>query len=136
MKNQKEVLEWLEYAESDMELAKKGKVSRKIKFETLCFHAQQAAEKTIKAVLIFNHIDFPKTHEIEVLLKILTKNDVNIPKPVAESKYLTKYAVTKRYPGEEMEVNKKEYNEAVKVASLVLKWAKLITQQKPKDKLF
>ena len=35
---------------------------------TICFHAQQAVEKFLKAFLIFHNIDFPKTHDLEFLL--------------------------------------------------------------------
>ena len=36
-------------------------------FETLCFHAQQAAEKAIKAVLVAEGADLPRTHDLGVL---------------------------------------------------------------------
>lgn len=121
---------WLLYAESDLELAAKGKVSKKVKYDMLCFHNQQAAEKAIKAVLVYLKIDFPKTHDIEFLLKLLKKNDVNIPRSVSESIYLSKYAAISRYPGNEIEVNMKEYKGALKTASDILKWAKLITNKK------
>jgi HEPN domain-containing protein len=48
--------DWLVYARSDLELARRGK-SPAILLETLCFHAQQAAEKALKAVLI--HLGIP-----------------------------------------------------------------------------
>ena len=35
---------------------------------SICFHAQQAVGKFLKAFLIFNNIDFPKTHDLEFLL--------------------------------------------------------------------
>ena len=44
--------DWLRYAKSDLELARIEKPEG-VLLENLCFHAQQAAEKTLKAVLIF-----------------------------------------------------------------------------------
>jgi HEPN domain-containing protein len=43
--------EWLRYAQSDLKLASITLPSG-VLLEALCFHAQQAAEKAIKAVLI------------------------------------------------------------------------------------
>lgn len=42
---------------------------------TICFHAQQAAEKYLKAFLIYNDIDFPKTHDVDFLLMQCQKID-------------------------------------------------------------
>jgi HEPN domain-containing protein len=47
--------------------------------EGLCFHAQQAAEKALKAVLIAKGIPPPKTHNIRILLDLLPQ-DVILPK--------------------------------------------------------
>ena len=76
MKNRDLVKEWMELADSDFELASKGKVSKKVRYETLCFHAQQTAEKAIKAVLVHYNKPFPRTHSIEHLLKILKRGEV------------------------------------------------------------
>jgi len=35
---------------------------------SICFHAQQAVEKYLKAFLVYNDIDFPKTHDVDFLL--------------------------------------------------------------------
>ncbi len=35
---------------------------------TICFHAQQAVEKYLKALLAFKGVDFPKTHDVDFLL--------------------------------------------------------------------
>ncbi|MGC1404174.1 MAG: HEPN domain-containing protein [Thermodesulfobacteriota bacterium] len=51
--------EWLGHALSDLKLAKLGKEDPDILPEQICFHAQQAVEKTFKAVLLFSKADFP-----------------------------------------------------------------------------
>ena len=134
MKNEANPAIWLEYAESDLELAKTGKTSKKIKYNTLCFHSQQAVEKSVKAVLVFHKIDFPKTHHIDFLFKILKKEKINVPEIILETKYLSKFSVDSRYPGEELEIEKSEYLESIKSATLVLKWAKSILNKS--NKLF
>ena len=64
--------EWMLHADSDLALAKIASKSEDILNEQICFHAQQAVEKAIKAVLLFYKIDFPLTHDIDDhnLLKI------------------------------------------------------------------
>ena len=42
---------------------------------TICFHAQQASEKFLKAYLIHKDIDFPKTHDLDFLLMECQKID-------------------------------------------------------------
>ncbi|CAN5593456.1 hypothetical protein BH11BAC1_BH11BAC1_27080 [soil metagenome] len=53
MKNESLINEWLSVAESDLELSRNGKLSKKVKYEVLCFLAQQSAEKSLKAILIY-----------------------------------------------------------------------------------
>ncbi len=38
--------------------------------DVICFHAQQASEKYLKAFLIFHQINFPYTHDIGKLINI------------------------------------------------------------------
>jgi len=52
MKNREIILNWLKRARSNLERAKLGKVSQGILYEDLCFDAQQAVEKSLKAILI------------------------------------------------------------------------------------
>jgi len=44
--------EWLDFAKSDLQMAEVGKRELSIRRELVCFHAQQAAEKAIKGVLL------------------------------------------------------------------------------------
>lgn len=63
---------------------------------TICFHAQQSAEKFLKAYLVFHNVDFPKTHDLDFLLSECQK----IEKGVFEIdlKSLTDFGVAVRYP--------------------------------------
>lgn len=51
--------DWLRHAWSDLELAR-IKRNSKVLLEDLCFHAEQAAEKALKAVLVFESVAFPE----------------------------------------------------------------------------
>jgi HEPN domain-containing protein len=94
----------------------------KILLEDLCFHAQQAAEKSLKGVLISKSIPFPKTHNIRTLLDLLPQ-DVFPPREVKETASLTDYAVLSRYPGDLEPVTEEEYRKTLYLAEIVVKWA-------------
>ena len=113
--------DWLRYARSDLELARVEQ-SPYILLESLCFHAQQAAEKAIKAVLLANNIPFPRTHHIGTLLDLLPQN-IAPPHEIQDSAILTDYAVISRYPEDVEPVMEEEYEEAVRLAEIVIKWA-------------
>ena len=62
--------DWLAHAQSDLNLARIARVQKDILPEQSCFHAQQAVEKALKAVLLFKKIEFPLVHDIEELLEL------------------------------------------------------------------
>jgi HEPN domain-containing protein len=97
-----------------------------VRREQACFHAQQAAEKAIKAVLVSGGIEFPLTHDIEELLEILDTSGIKPPKEVQEAGLLTPYAVEFRYPGSWMEINETDLQGALQTAEHVVAWAETI----------
>jgi len=118
--------DWLRYARSDLELARVVRPDE-VLFEGLCFHAQQAAEKALKAVLIAKGVPPPKTHNIRTLLDLLPQELV-APQEIEDAASLTDYAVTSRYPGDFESVDEEEYKEAVRLAETVVIWAERIIQ--------
>ena len=66
--------------------------------EDLCFDAQQAAEKAIKAVLIHLNVWFPRTHDLDLaeLLTLVEKAGQRVPEQVKRASILTPYAVESR----------------------------------------
>ncbi len=76
-----------------MELA----VSSETALDAACFHAQQSAEKLLKAYLIARNLDFPFTHNLARLLALCQTQDAEFATlaPLAES--LTPFAVELRY---------------------------------------
>jgi HEPN domain-containing protein len=113
--------DWLRYARSDLALSGAARTPD-ILYETLCFHAQQAVEKSLKAVLIHYGAPFSRTHNIRTLIEQLTPH-CGIPESVSESAGLSDYAVALRYPGEHEPIDSSEYLEAVNTARTVLEWA-------------
>jgi HEPN domain-containing protein len=113
--------DWLLHANSDLELARTGK-SPKVLFETLCFHAHQAVEKAIKAVLVAHKVPIIKSHNIGALIKLLPEDIQRLPE-LKEAMGLTDYAVLSRYPVDLEPVTEKEYKDAVQLAEEVIQWA-------------
>jgi HEPN domain-containing protein len=71
--------EWMSHAQSDLKLARLAVMDASIRLEQVCFHAQQAVEKAIKAVLLSRGIEFPLTHDIEDLLQIAEIGGISLP---------------------------------------------------------
>jgi HEPN domain-containing protein len=113
--------EWLNRARSN--LAHARSIGPEIFLEDLCFDAQQAAEKAIKAVFIRRAEPFPYTHDLGKLLQNLTNNGLKIPKYVWEADDLSPFAVVTRYPGTVGPVSQRRYRRAHRIATAVLRWA-------------
>jgi HEPN domain-containing protein len=121
--------EWLKRARGNLALAKQPKPKEAF-WNDLCFDAQQAAEKSIKAVLVHRKIDFPKTHNIRALLELVDSTGSQISKEIWQAINLTNYAVETRYPGPAEPVTRNEYRQAVALAEKVVKWAEDIVLPK------
>ena len=119
--------DWLRHANSDLSLAR-VLPPPSVLLESLCFHAQQAAEKALKAILVTRSVSFPKTHSIRILLDLLAQH-LTVPEEIHYAAGLTDYAVTARYPGVAESVGEEEYQEAVSVAEAVVSWAERIVRQ-------
>ena len=113
--------EWLSRAHSN--LRKAQMTTSGVFFEDLCFDTQQAAEKSIKAVMIARGIKFPYIHNIAKLLSILEEDGVQIPPEILQAERLTRYAHETRYPGVAEPVTQSDYERAVALAQAVVAWA-------------
>ncbi len=113
--------EWINRAKSSLAHAKA--ISSEVAFEDLCFDAQQAAEKAIKAVFIHRGEAFPYSHDLDRLLRLLGQNGLKIAKYLDEATELTRFAVITRYPGFAGAVTQAKYKRAVRIAEAVLRWA-------------
>ena len=78
----------------------------------MCFLAQQAAEKAIKAILVFRQIDFPKSHDLEALINLIP-DEWTIRNLGLDVSTLTEWAVEARYPGDWPEVTESDAQTAL-----------------------
>ena len=113
--------EWLNRARSNLALARNR--APDVYLEDLCFEAQQAAEKALKAVLIGRGVEFPYVHDLARLLSLLEEEGEAIPTAVRKAGKLTPYALITRYPGIARPVTEGDYEEAVEIADAVVRWA-------------
>jgi len=115
---------WLRRAKSNLARAKQVRTDE-ILCEDLCFDAQQATEKALKALLLAKGISFRFVHDIGELLTTLEKGGVLIPESVKRSAILTTYAVETRYPGTFEQVSQEELLEAIQIAGQIVEWVEL-----------
>ncbi|MFZ5928394.1 MAG: HEPN domain-containing protein [Acidobacteriota bacterium] len=110
--------EWVAKAEEDLTAAAHSlRLGGACPTSVVCFHAQQCAEKYLKAYMVFEGAGFPKTHEIEELVARIPKQARPELSP-EEQALLTEYAVGPRYPGWR-EVSLREARRAVALARRV-----------------
>ena len=92
-------------------------------FDAVCFHAQQLAEKYLKALLVHKGIDFPKTHDLAEIASLLP-HDLIPPIDKGEQDFLSQHAVTSRYPGDPDLISSLEASQAIAIARRVRDWAR------------
>lgn len=111
------IVQWIDHAEQDMKLARHAfKLGSSAPYKLIAYHAQQCAEKYLKAYLVFRKVEIPYTHNISLLLELCGSSPWAMK--LEEAKSLTFYAVTARYPGKD-KVSKHEAIQAVEAANLV-----------------
>lgn len=92
------VREWLEKAYKDLATAELVAERGDYFADIACFHAQQAAEKAIKAYLIWKDIEPPRTHALGALVNLLPSDDLFLESWRPTLDRMSAYAVANRYP--------------------------------------
>jgi HEPN domain-containing protein len=86
------------------------------------FHAQQAVEKALKAVLTAAGVRFRRTHDIHQLLSLIAETSLDTPEWAEEATGLGRFAVVTRY--DDLETNDQWLGEGVaELVARVLEWA-------------
>ena len=89
---------WLVKAQKDLFVAQDTLKYGAEYTDVTCFHAQQAAEKSLKAYLVWLEIEFPKTHVLGDLLDLIAQRDTILESNREAIESLTPFAVEARYP--------------------------------------
>lgn len=114
--------DWLARARSDLAPARLP-LPQGAFYEAPCFHAQQAAEKALKAVYQHHGWTFRYTHDLGELTTDLKREGLAVPAEGEEAIVLTGFACEARYPGLSEPVSEEEYRDAIHHAQTVVTWA-------------
>ena len=98
MDDHKDWLLWFKYAENDLEAAKILSLQVKPKYEIICYHCQQSAEKVLKGFIASKNGKLQKTHDLVVLCETCANWDPNFEKIIVNCSDLTIYSSEARYP--------------------------------------
>jgi HEPN domain-containing protein len=110
---------WLAFAHEDLAMAEDLLESPNVVRRGICFHAQQAVEKALKAFFVLDGKKPPHTHNLEKLCASLPGGH-SVPVAPKELRALTRWATEFRYPGPWPEASEQEAREAVTLARNVV----------------
>lgn len=122
--------DWMAKAATDLLVCEQLLGRGAVFHEAVAFHAQQAAEKSLKALLVVRQVEFPKTHDIERLLDLVAVGDEHLAEALADVAELTPFGVEYRYPGEYAPVPE---DAAITCVSLARKVYDEIARRLPED---
>jgi HEPN domain-containing protein len=110
---------WLAKAENDLLNIENNLAAPHIPWDTICFHAQQAVEKLLKAFLVHHGKTLVRTHDLIALLAACAEIDPSLAGLQEDCQELGYYAVASRYPADLYEPEEKEARQMVDAARRV-----------------
>ncbi len=116
-----EAWRWLRLADRDITAFNILKQDAKAHASIVNFHAQQAVEKSLKAVLYSHQIVFDRTHDLVKLAQLLGDHSIGLPVSSDQLRMLNPFAVTFRY--DDLEVDLILVEDAVSIVTDVRMWA-------------
>jgi len=90
--------EWLKFAENDLAVVHILLSHHPMQLEIICYHCQQAAEKALKAYLLYKDKEPPKTHDLKALVDLCIAVSPDFSTIITECEYLSPFGVQPRYP--------------------------------------
>ncbi|TLN02798.1 HEPN domain-containing protein [bacterium] len=111
-------LEWIAKANADLQTARREiRVRQLPNYDAVCFHAQQAAEKYLKALIQENGEPIPRIHSLVELLTLVGKEDARLLTIQMDANILEGYATQFRYPG--LSAEKSDAKQALSASSRI-----------------
>ncbi len=111
---------WLRKAENDLITARQTLLLPGGPTDTVAFHAQQAAEKALKALLTFEQVKFPKVHDLVRLLELVLPLLPELQEYRRTFAEMADYSVLARYPDELFEPSREEVLRSLAIAEEVV----------------
>lgn len=90
--------EWLQYADDDRTAARTLMRSHAALYGIVCFHAQQATEKLLKAFLVYHGQTPQRTHDCVSLIVECATFDATLAPFNFDAALVARYGVAPRYP--------------------------------------
>jgi HEPN domain-containing protein len=146
----------LALAKCDLSIAKIGKITDEIRYQALITLCQQAMEKSLKALLIQNGIEYPKDHSLTNLTKYIEMKGIvlpesikvsagstvleggatipfEIPETISSAVPLSDYAKDRRYSlSDDGEPDEQEYQNVIKRTENIVNWVEKNLETKEK----
>lgn len=110
---------WLHKAEQDLAAARALSAGESPLWDIVVYHAQQAAEKYLKALLVRRAIQPPRTHDLVLLLTLCVATAPGLVGLADDCAFLSPLAVLSRYPGDGPETAAEDGERALRIAGLV-----------------
>lgn len=111
--------EWLKFADADLRAARLLFANPEVPSRIACFHAQQAAEKALKAALVAASIPFRKTHDVVVLVGLVPQS-LATELVAVDVLLLLPWAIDGRYPGDLPDAIDAEVSDVVSTAATIV----------------
>ncbi len=113
---------WWQLAQSDLRIARVVAALEPAEWHMVCFLAQQAGEKALKALLELHRLAVPRSHDLVLLLDLA--RDVALTDAVVdEAILLSAYGVLPRYPSPNFAATAEDAADALVAAERVVAWA-------------
>lgn len=119
------VKNWFKRADEDLALINVMSREGSVFPNSVCFHAQQAAEKYLKGFLAHHALHVRKVHDLEVLVEDCKKIDLSFKTMQDNARFLNQFYIESRYPDDYTEFSEKDaedaYSAAKNIKEFVLK---------------
>lgn len=121
---------WVAKADEDLLAIELMLAGTTVPWSTVCFHAQQVAEKMLKAYLVARGQVPPKIHDLPTLLLLCRKQGASLEDLDSDCEFLLGFGAAARYPGEFVTPTASEGREAVAAAKRVRQAVQALLQSK------
>jgi len=110
------IKEWIYEGNNDLGLAEFVMDNGGKYYDLVCFHCQQAAEKFLKAYIIYLRLYYKKVHDLTYLLRVVKKKR-DVPETLYDkAEMLEAYAIDSRYPDHWHDPTLEETKDCIKAA--------------------
>ena len=128
MDKHEELRQWFSLAEQDLSIAKNSAITmHPIPVERICNLCQQSVEKALKGYLFLNDVEFPKIHDLRILLTMCVNLNPDFANFRKQMIYLNNFGVLPKYPNE-LQITEDDAKNAIRFAEEIKEFVVKIIQ--------